>query len=167
MQVSLIMNLISSEINHPLRGELKMTQALIVYSTRTGETKKIAELIAEGLRFSAVNVTLKDVTDIKQEADLDGFDIYAFGSSTYHGEMMNRMKTFLFLAERAELNKKIGGAFGSFGWSGEAAERIYDTMKNVYGMDMVSSPLMLKGSAVDGGVRVAQGYGKELAAKGL
>lgn len=136
-----------------------MTQALIVYSTRTGETKKIAELIAEGLRFSAVNVTLKDVTEVKQETDLEGFDIYAFGSSTYHGEMMNRMKTFLFLAERLDLKDKIGGAFGSYGWSGEAAERIFDTMKNIYGMNMVSGPLMQKTMSV------AQGYGKELVAK--
>lgn len=142
-----------------------MPQALIVYSTRTGETMKVAELIAEGLRFSAVNVTLKDVTEVKQDADLEGFDIYVFGSSTYHGEMMNRMKSFLFLAERIDLKDKVGGAFGSFGWSGEAAERIFDTMKNIYGMNMVSTPLMLKGSGVDGGIKVAQGYGRELAAK--
>lgn len=142
-----------------------MSTALIVYSTRTGETRKLAEIIAEGLRLSAVEVTLKDVTDIKRETDLAGFDIYAFGSSTYHGAMMERMKTFLFIAERAELKDKIGGSFGSFGWSGEAAERIFDTMKNVYGMDMVSSPLMLKGSAIEGGLKVAQAYGKEMAAK--
>ena len=142
-----------------------MAKALLVYSSRTGETTKIAELIAEGLRFSAVQVTLKDVTEIKRETELADFDIYAFGSSTYHGAMMERMKTFLFLAERAGLKDKKGGAFGSFGWSGEAAERIFDTMKNVFGMDMVSGPLMLKSSAVDGGIKVAQAYGKELAAK--
>ena len=142
-----------------------MAKALVVYSSRTGETTKIAELIAEGLRFSAVQVTLKDVTEIKRETELADFDIYAFGSSTYHGAMMERMKTFLFLAERADLKDKKGGAFGSFGWSGEAAERIFDTMKNVFGMDMVSGPLMLKSSAVDGGIKVAQAYGKELAAK--
>lgn len=142
-----------------------MPQALIVYSTRTGETQRIAELIAEGLRFSAVDVTMKDVTEVKQEADLDGFDIYVFGSSTYHGEMMNKMKTFLFLAEKLDLKNKVGGAFGSYGWSGEAAERIFDTMKNIYGMSMASGPLMLKTSWIDGGIRVAQGYGKELAAK--
>ncbi|MGB3222581.1 MAG: flavodoxin domain-containing protein [Desulforhopalus sp.] len=142
-----------------------MIQALIVYSTRTGETRKIAELIAEGLRFSSINPTLKDVTEIKRETDLEGFDIYVFGSSTYHGEMMDRMKTFLFLAERAELQNKVGGAFGSFGWSGEAAERIFATMKNIYKMDMVSTPLMLKGSGVDSGIKVAHAYGKELAAK--
>ncbi len=142
-----------------------MPKALIVSASRTGETKKIAEVIAEGLRFSAIEVSLKDVTEIKRETDLAGFDIYVFGSSTYHGAMMDRMKTFLFLAERAELKDKIGGSFGSFGWSGEAAERIYDTMKNVYGMNMASTPLMLKTSSVDGGIKVAQAYGKELAAK--
>lgn len=142
-----------------------MPQALIVYSSRNGETKKIAELIAEGLRFSAVAVTVKDVTEIKRETELAGFDMYVFGSSTYHGVMMDRMKTFLFLAERAELEGKVGGSFGSFGWSGEAAERIFDTMKNVYKMDMVSTPLMLKTSSVEGGIKVAQAYGKEIAAK--
>jgi len=142
-----------------------MSRALIVYSTRTGQTRRIAELIAEGLRFSAVEVTMKDVTEIKREMELTGYDIYVFGSSTYHGTMMDRMKTFLFLAERAGLKGAKGGAFGSYGWSGEAAERIYDTMKNVFGMDMAHGPLMLKGGSVDGGIKVAQDYGRELAAK--
>lgn len=142
-----------------------MAKALIAYSTRTGDTRDLAELIAEGLRFSAVDVTLKDIKDIKRETELTGYDAYVFGSSTYHGEMMNSMKTFLFLAERAELQGKKGAAFGAFGWSGEAAERIYDTMKNIYGMDMVSAPLMLKSSSVEGGLKLAQAYGKELASK--
>ena len=142
-----------------------MAKALIVYSSRSGETRSIAELIGEGLRFSAVDVTLRDVVEIRRETEIAGFDIYVFGSSTYHGEMVDRMKTFLFLAERAELKGKIGGAFGAYGWSGEAAERIFETMKNIYEMEMASGPLMLKTSSVDGGIKVAQAYGKELAAK--
>lgn len=142
-----------------------MPKALIVYSTRTGETRTIGELIAEGLRFSLIDVDLKDVKEIKTEADLAGYDAYAFGSSTYHGEMMNSMKTFLFLAEKGGLKGKKGGAFGSYGWSGEAAERIFETMKNIYGMDMVTTPLMLKTGSVEGGIKVAQDYGKELATK--
>ena len=142
-----------------------MAKALIVYSTRTGETRKIGELIAEGLRFSMIDVTLKDAKDIKKEVDLSGFDAYVFGSSTYHGEMMNSMKTMLFIAEKAGLSEKQGGSFGSFGWSGEAAERIFDTMKNIYGMTMVGSPLMLKSASVEGGMKLAQTYGKELAAR--
>lgn len=142
-----------------------MSSALIVYSTRTGETTKIGELIAEGLRFSAVNVTLLNARDVKKESDLTGYDAYLFGSSTYHGEMMNSMKTLLFLAEKAGLSGKFGGSFGSFGWSGEAAERIYDTMQNVFSMDMVNGPLMLKTSQVGGAMKMAQEYGKELAEK--
>lgn len=142
-----------------------MAKALIVYATRTGDTQAIAELVAEGLRFSLVDVTLKEVTAIKRETDLDGYDIYAFGSSTYHGEMMDRMKTMLFLAERAELEGKVGGAFGAYGWSGEAAERIFDTMKNIFKMTMVSTPLMLKSAGVEGGIKVAQDYGRELGNK--
>ena len=99
-----------------------MTKALIVYSTRTGATTKIGEIIAEGLRFSMIDVTIKDAKDIKTEKDLAGYDAYAFGSSTYHGEMMGSMKTLLFLAEKANLQGKKGAAFGSYGWSGEAAE---------------------------------------------
>lgn len=142
-----------------------MPKALIVYATRTGQTRNIAEIIAEGLRFAAVEPTVKEVGEIKRESELADFDIYVFGSSTYHGVMMERMKTFLFLAERANLKGKIGGAFGSFGWSGEAAERIFATMQNIYGMEMVSTPLMLKTTAVEGGIKVAQAYGRELATK--
>lgn len=142
-----------------------MTKALIVYSTRTGDTTKIAEYIAEGLRFSMVDVTLKDVKDVKNEKDLMGYDACLFGSSTYHGKMMQKMETMLFLAEKAELEGKIGGSFGAFGWSGEAAERIYDTMANIYKMEMVGGPLMLKNATIGGGMKMAQDYGKEVAKK--
>lgn len=142
-----------------------MPKALIVYTTRKEETLKIAELIAEGLRFSAIDVTLADAKDFKKENELAGYDAYVFGSPTYHGEMTNSMKTFLFLAEKAELAGKAGGAFGAFGWSGEAPERIYETMKNIYGMDMVGGPLMLKASSLQGGIKMAQDYGREIAAK--
>ena len=143
-----------------------MPKALIVYSTRKEETRKIAELIAEGLRFSAVDVTLADAAkDMKKEDDLAGYDAYVFGSPTYHGEMTSSMKTFLFLAEKAGLAGKAGGSFGAFGWSGEAPERIYETMKNIFQMDMVGGPLMLKSSSLQGGMKMAQDYGREIAAK--
>ena len=142
-----------------------MPKAIIVYSTRSGETQKIGELIAEGLRFSAIEVALKDVKDIKKESDLAGYDAYVFGSATYHGEMMQGMKTLLFLAEKAGLESKTGGSFGAFGWSGEAPERIFDTMKNIFKMNVVSGPLMLKSSTLQGGMKMAQDYGREVAKK--
>ena len=142
-----------------------MSKALIVYATRTGETEKIANLIAEGIRFSGHEVEVRKVTDVKKEDDLKGFDALVLGSPTYHGEMVQGMKTLLFMAEKAELNGKVGGSYGAFGWSGEAPDRIYDTMKNIFQMNMVSGPLRLKAAGMGGGMKMAQDYGREIAKK--
>ena len=142
-----------------------MAKVLIVYATRTGETQTIADLIAEGIRFSGHEADVVSVKEIKNEATLDGFDGYVFGSSTYHGEMLQGMKTFLFIAEKANLDGKIGGAFGSFGWSGEANDRIFDTMKHILKMDLVGDTLRLKSSSLGGGLQMAQDYGREIAKK--
>ena len=142
-----------------------MGRALIVYTTRTQATLEIADLIAEGLRFSGQEAVVCDVKAIKKDEDLEGYDAYVFGSPTYHGEMIQPMKTFLFLAEKVDLENKIGGAFGAHGWSTEAQERIYQTMKTVFKMDMVSEPLLLKSASLGGGLQMAQDYGRDIAKK--
>jgi flavorubredoxin len=142
-----------------------MGKALIVFASRTGETKKIGELIAEGIRISGMEAELKNVNDIKSEADLKGYDAVVFGSATYHGKMIQSMEKVLFLAEKAELENKVGGSFGAFGWSGEAPDRIFDTMANIFKMNMVSAALRLKSSSLGGGTTMAQNYGRELAKK--
>jgi flavorubredoxin len=142
-----------------------MPKALIVCTTRSGETRKIGELIAEGLRFSLVEAEVKDAKEIKTEKDLEGYDALVLGSATYHGDMMQGMKTLLFLAEKASLGGKIGAAFGAFGWSGEAPDRIYETMQHIFKMEMVGAPLRLKSSALGGGIQMAQDYGRQIAKK--
>ena len=142
-----------------------MAKTLIVYASRTGETRQIADLIAEGIRFSGHEAEVVEAKAVKSETDLEGYDAYAFGSSTYHGEMLQAMKTFLFIAEKAELEGKAGGAFGSFGWSGEANDRIFDTMKHILKMDMVGDTLRLKSSSLEGGMQMAQDYGRQIAKK--
>jgi flavorubredoxin len=142
-----------------------MAKVLVVCATRTGETLRIGELIAEGIRFSGHEVKVVNVNAIKKEADLQSYDALAFGSATYHGDMIQGMKTVLFLAEKAGLEGKVGGAFGAFGWSGEAPDRIFNTMKNIFKMNMVGGPLRLKASSLGGGVQMAQDYGREIAEK--
>jgi len=83
-----------------------MGKAVVVYSTRTGETKQIADLIAEGIRMQGAEANVVNVTAVKKDADLQGYDAYVFGSATYHGEMMLPMKTMLFLAEKADLRAR-------------------------------------------------------------
>ncbi|MFC1505428.1 flavodoxin domain-containing protein [Thermodesulfobacteriota bacterium] len=140
-----------------------MAKALIVYASRTGETEKIGNLVAEGIRFAGHEAQVVSVKEIQKEAALQGYDALVFGSATYHGEMMQGMKTLLFLAEKAGLEGIVGGAFGAFGWSGEAPDRIYDTMKNIFKMKMTSAPLRLKASTLGGGIQMAQDYGRDIA----
>ena len=73
----------------------------------TLETNQIADLIDEGIRIQGFETDLAKATDIKKETDLEGFDAYVFGSATYHGDMMQPMKTMLFLAEKAGLDLKL------------------------------------------------------------
>lgn len=142
-----------------------MAKALIVFATRTGETEQMGNLIAEGLRISGVEARVSDAKQIRKESDLEDCDALVLGSATYHGEMMQAMKTLLFLAEKADLAGKVGGAFGAFGWSGEAPDRIFDTMRHVLRMEMVSAPLRLKSTRLGGGIKMAQEYGREIAAR--
>lgn len=141
-----------------------MAKALVVYATRTRQTQRIGELIAEGMRFEGVEVTVVNVNEVeKQGIKLDDYDALVLGSATYHGEMLQAMKTFLFTLEKANVENKAGGSFGAFGWSGEAPGRIFATMQNVFKMKMVGGPLQLKSAALGGGAQMAQDYGRQIA----
>lgn len=143
-----------------------MAKALVIFATRTNQTKGIADLVAEGMRLKGCEVTVLNVNEFdKKGVDPQEFDAIVLGAATYHGEMIQTMKTFLFNLEKFKLEGKVGGAFGAYGWSGEAPGRIYDTLKNIYRMDMVAGPLMLKNPSLGGGIQMAQDYGKEVAKK--
>jgi len=51
------------------------------------------------------------------------------------------MKTFLFEMEKADLEGKVGAAFGSYRWSGESVQMMTDTMKHVFGMKVIEPGL--------------------------
>ncbi len=145
-----------------------MPRGLVVYATRTNQTQKIAQLIAEGMRFEGYDMEVRNVTEIdKGGISLIDYNAIVLGSATYHGEMLQSMKTLLFLAAKANLEGKAGGAFGAFGWSGEAPGRIFDTMTHILKMNLVPEPLRLKAADLGGGIKMAQDYGREIARKAL
>ncbi|MFO7875028.1 MAG: flavodoxin domain-containing protein [Desulfovermiculus sp.] len=143
-------------------------KALIAYVSRTGNTKTMAEYIAEGLRMAGHQAELKKVAEIKKPQDLHGYDAYIFGCPTYHRDITQGMKQFLFLAKDAGLEGKIGGAFGSYTHSGDAASIIFDTMENVYGMNMTDMGHFLiteKMIATEEGTKACQDYGQAIGQK--
>jgi flavorubredoxin len=145
-----------------------MKKVLVAYYSRTGNTEKMAEYIGEGIRITENSAELKKISEIKSEKDLEGYDGFVFGCPTYHRDITAGMKTFLFLAEKANLVGKMGGAFGSYTHSGESANMIYDTMLHVFKMDMVDlGALDLKEQILetDEGLRACQHYGKAVGQK--
>lgn len=145
-----------------------MHKILVAYISRTGMTEKMANYIAEGIRMSGREAVLLKVSDIKDEKDLAGFDGYVFGCPTYHRDMTNGMKSFLFIAQKANLTGKMGGAFCSYTHSGESGAMIYDTMQHVFKMDMVDlGALNLKEHVIDtpDGIKACQDYAKVVCAK--
>ncbi len=145
-----------------------MGKVLITYYSRTGKTEKMAEYIAEGVRFSGNSADIRKLADIKNEQELDGFDGYIFGCPTYHRDMTANMKAFLFLVEKAKLNGKVGGAFGSYTHSGDAPKYIFETMENVFKMDMTSlGSFNLLEHLVEEteGMKACQDYGKSISEK--
>ena len=142
-----------------------MKKLLIAYGSRTGNTKQMAEYIAEGVRFSGNEVEVKKISELKKDDDIKGYDGYAFGSPTYHRDMMGSMKTFLFLAEKAELESMLGGAFGSYTHSGDAPGIILDTMQYVFKMKISSLGSLRLKEAIIGtpdGMKACHDYGRYL-----
>ena len=140
-----------------------MAKVLIAYCSLTGKTEKMAEYIAEGVRFSGKQAVTKKISDIKTPNDLAGYDGYIFGSPTYHRDMAEPMKTFLFLARKANLEGKPAGAFGSYTHSGDAPAVVFDTMQYVYKMQPFElGSFKLKEAIVETaeGARACQDYGR-------
>lgn len=140
-----------------------MKRVLVAYYSRTGKTEKMAEDVAEGVRFSGNGAEIKKIGDIKDEKDFEGYDGFLFGCPTYHKDMTENFKTFLFLAQKGNLAGKLGGAFGSSTHTGEAPKLIFDTMEFVFNMKMTNlGPFDLREKVVvtDEGMRACQAYGK-------
>jgi len=91
-----------------------MVRMLIAYYSRSGNTKKMAELIAEGVREQGVKVILKEVKDVAAK-DLAEYDGLIIGSPAYYGSMAGPVKQLLDESAclHGKLDGKVGGAFCS------------------------------------------------------
>jgi len=91
-----------------------MQKVLIVYYSRGGNTRKMAELIADGVKSESLDVTVKDVKDVNAD-DLLQYDGLIFGSPTYYGSMCAEIKKLFddSVKFHGKLDGKAGAAFSS------------------------------------------------------
>ncbi|MDD5190563.1 MAG: flavodoxin domain-containing protein [Dehalococcoidales bacterium] len=140
-----------------------MKKILIAYFSLSGNTERMAQYVAEGVRFSGQQAVVKKISDIKTPAELDGYDGYMFASPTYHREMASPMKTFLFLAKQANLAGKLAGAFGPYTHDGDAPADILGTMQYVFQMEpfeLSSLRIMDRKLFTIEGSKACQDYGR-------
>jgi NAD(P)H dehydrogenase (quinone) len=91
-----------------------MSKVLVVYYSRSGNTKKMAELVAQGARDAGAAVDLKPVKEVGAD-DLLKYDGIVAGSPTYYGLMSCEMKEMFdkSVKHHGKLDGKVGGAFSS------------------------------------------------------
>ena len=106
----------------------------------------MADAVVEGARsVRGVSVEMQVDSDVSPES-LTGFDAIGVGVPTYHHDMTVSTKTLFeeCAVKNINLKDKVGAAFGSYGWSGEAPRLVLEIMKNKFGMNIVEPPLLVK-----------------------
>ncbi len=102
-----------------------MKKVLVVYYSKSGNTEKMAKMIAEELSKNNVAVDLKKVEEVNVDA-LPEYDGYIIGSPNYFGTMAAEVKKFI--DESVKYYRKIEGkliaAFTSTGMIGGGGETV-------------------------------------------
>lgn len=140
-----------------------MKRILIAYFSLKSHTEQMAKYVAEGVRVGGCEAEVKPINELKSKEDIQGYDGYIFGCPTYHKDMTENMKRFLFQAADADLSGKAGGSFGSSTHSGEAPSYIFETMEHALHMKMTDlGPFKLKEDEIEANMGACQGYGKSV-----
>jgi anaerobic nitric oxide reductase flavorubredoxin len=118
----------------------------IVYTTIRRNTKKVAEHLKKTFEENEIqteifNADKSDKAEIL--ASIKVADAVFIGSSTKYADMIGNLEDVLKDMTKMDLEGKIGAAFGSYGWSGEAIEVIQDYL-NQTNMDIQSTSNVIK-----------------------
>lgn len=111
-------------------------KAVIVYDTMWKSTRKMAHAAAQGLINAGISVRVFDMkachhSDVMAEV-LDAGAVL-FGSPTHNRGVLPLIAGMLRYMEGLRPRGKIGAAFGSYGWGGEAVEHLTRALE---GMDI-------------------------------
>lgn len=154
-------------------------KSIVIYDSSYGNTKSVAEAIAEALKESGIGVDTFYVKDVKN-LSAGGYDLLVLGSPTKCGTMSFAVKGFLGKVKEKEWVNKYFAAFDTENpeniegaqrenkeWS--AAEKIAARLRDKKMVQLLpvlkSVVLGWKGPLQEGEIERAKGYARELAAK--
>jgi flavorubredoxin len=108
---------------------------LVFYLSAYGSTARMAEAIAAGAEaVPGIRVSLYDLEGGESEPFVDLIetaDAIALGSPTVNGDAVKPVWDLLSSLAVVSLRGKVGAAFGSYGWSGEAVPMIEDRLRGL------------------------------------
>jgi flavodoxin I len=140
-----------------------MPKILVLYYSQTGNTEKMAKAVVDGIKtVQGVETELNYY--VPPEA-LSEFNAIIIGIPTYHHDMPVGFKTFFeeVAVKNINLKDKVGAAFGSYGWSGEAPKLSIEIMKNKFGMNITEPPLLTKYAPDEAALEKCRTLGKRIA----
>ena len=123
---------------------------LVLYYSKGGNTRKLAEAIAEGVgQVDGVQAVLRHTRDVVKD-DFVAADGLIVGSPVYFGTMAAQLKLVLdeFVGVRKKMENKVGAAFST---AGDASGGKETTMMSIiqalliYGMIIVGDPMSATG----------------------
>ena len=91
-----------------------MAKGIVVYYSRSGNTKEMAEIIAKAMNDTGLKTECKSVEKVRAD-DLLRYDAIVIGSPTYYGHMASPIKALIddLVGRHGQLDGKVGGAFSS------------------------------------------------------
>ena len=125
-------------------------QILVLYFSKGGNTKKLAEAIIKGVEsVDGVFGVLKHTDDVTKEDFVDSSGIIA-GSPVYFGVMAAQLKKIFdeFVSVRRKMEGKIGAAFATAGDPSGGKETTMMSIIQamlIYGMVIVGDPMSATG----------------------
>jgi flavorubredoxin len=108
---------------------------LIFYISAYGNTTRMAQAISEGAEtVNGVRISLYDLQgcEISPLVDfIEEADGLVLGSPTINGDAVKPIWDLLSSLALVKVRGKLGAAFGSYGWSGEAVSLIEDRLRGL------------------------------------
>lgn len=140
--VDLSEELSKEALNHPAGNHV-----FIGYVSAYQNTKKIAEIIATGIRKEeGVDVTVADIEKFDAafvDKELTRSSGFILGSPTFNQNVLMQVYQALALVNPVRDRGKLAAAFGSYGWSGEGGKIISSAMSSLK-LDVMGDGLMVK-----------------------
>ena len=124
----------SAPISDVRRSGARSREILVLYTSAYGNTERMARAIVEGAVAPGVDVSLINIAQLDMSEMLpkiEAADAIIVGSPTINGDALKPVWDLLSSLATIKLRGKIGAAFGSYGWSGEAVKMIEERMKSL------------------------------------